>query len=129
MSARLRRPSMNNLDSIQEERKMSLSLENMSVVEDKSVVALRRDDVCAISASCQDPRIESWNPFTSNPASRWVSTGLLPQFLAIDLRLSWLILEVKVKCIGVKAASISIVGVSPSKIPLKMENRFEIFFA
>mmetsp|Transcript_13861 Transcript_13861/g.22961 ORF Transcript_13861/g.22961 Transcript_13861/m.22961 type:complete len:96 (-) Transcript_13861:662-949(-) len=94
MSARLRRPSMNNLDSIQEERKMSLSLENMSVVEDKSVVALRRDDVCAISASCQDPRIESWNPFTSNPASRWVSTGLLPQFLAIDLRLSWLILEV-----------------------------------
>lgn len=122
MSARLRRPSMNNLDSIQEERKLPLSTENVSVVKDKSVVALRQDDVCAISASSQDPRIGRWNPFTSNPTSRWISTGLLPQFLAIDLQLSWFIVEVKINCFGVKAASFSIEGCSPSKIPLKMEN-------
>jgi hypothetical protein len=32
--------------------------------------------------------------------SRWVSTGMLPQFLSIDLKLCWLIVDVSVAAAG-----------------------------
>lgn len=121
MSARLRRPSMNNLDVIQEEKKLSTSFENKSIDTSRSFVDVKIEDVDDISTSSYDPRQPLWNPFSSSSKVRWVSTGLMPQFVSISFKLSWLIVEVKIKCRGVRRATLSMDG-SVTRIPFRIEN-------
>lgn len=72
--------------------------------------------------------------------NRWITTGLMPQFLSIDLKLCWLIVEVTFMLIallisqvrvighGIEEISISIEG-SINKIPMTRENRSTFTFS
>lgn len=150
VSARLRRPSMNNLDVIQEEKRLSVE-KLIDSKDDSHVTFIHIDDVYEFSTSSFDPNLSNWNPFrhgiTSSPHpslvhstskhggnipkihyGRWVATGLLPQFLSIDLKLCWLILEVQVVGQGIEEVSLSIEG-SLHKSPMTRENSTTFTFS
>lgn len=117
VSARLRRPSMNNLDIIHEEKRM---LEKSFDMKDAHIVELGKDDLYEINSSSIDPRFRIWNPFDVS-ANRWVTTGFLPQFLTLDFKASWIIVEIFIYCSGLNKVTVSIEG-SINRIPLEKVN-------
>jgi hypothetical protein len=88
--------------------------------QDFHITNIQLEDVYEFSTSGFDPRLSHWNPFVLSSSSsssshtrssssldlktihslhrdggnRWVTTGLMPQFVSIDLKLCWLIVEV-----------------------------------
>mmetsp|Transcript_3394 Transcript_3394/g.5309 ORF Transcript_3394/g.5309 Transcript_3394/m.5309 type:complete len:261 (+) Transcript_3394:148-930(+) len=121
ISARLRRPSMNNLDVIQEEKR--ISMEKSIDLKDHSVSYIQLDDVYEFSSSSFDPGLPFWNPFSlsNHSNSRWVSTGMMPQFISIDLKLCWLIVDIRVTGFGIEKMSLSVEG-SANRVPMKKDN-------
>lgn len=130
ISARLRRPSMNNLDVIQEEKRLSME-KSMDMKGESTQAIIQLDDVYEFSTSSFDPSLSAWNPFNSNLSakpSRWISTGLMPQFISIDLKLCWLIMDIRVICTGIEAVYITIEG-SITRVPMQQENSHTFSFS
>ena len=69
VSARLRRPSMNNLDAIQEEKRISVE-KTMDINNDTHTTYIQIEDVYEFSTSCFDPNLPLWNPFYHFPHPR-----------------------------------------------------------
>lgn len=53
-----------------QEKKLSMSLEKVLGIEDKSIVDVRLDDIYEICSSCYDPRLSHWDPFSKSSSSR-----------------------------------------------------------
>lgn len=140
VSARLRRPSMNNLDVIQEEKRISVE-KSMETYNDSHTSYIQIEDVYEFSTSCFDPNLSHWNPFyhvphpSSHPShnihkgsGKWITTGLMPQFLSIDLKLCWLILEIRIVGYGIEEILLSIEG-SINRLPMTRENNSTFTFS
>jgi len=53
--------------------------------------------------------------------TRWVSTGMLPQFISIDLKLCWLIVDIRITGCGIEKMSLSVEG-SVNMVPMKRDS-------
>lgn len=147
MSARLRRPSMNNLDVIQEVslfylwrivmwcaqefrgsfRKKEIKLTDSA--EKREITTIVIEDILELNSSSFDPRFSPWNLFSFNggnssiSGSFWVSTGLIPQYIAFELKMNWDIREVRVICSNVERVSFTVEG-AVNRIVMHKVNRY-----
>ena len=122
MSARLRRPS---LDVIPENRMF-----NLRTYEKDTELELEEHDINYISSSSYDPRFPP-NATLLNPhAARigWMSTGLSPQVMSINLSSSWVFRKIVVKCFGAESVKLSVPGVPTNGLSLEKLNANEFIF-